>query len=66
MVFTIAVQTTPIGLLVATMLLATGNLLLPMAAHAMLDCACRCFFRRGVALAEEKVVTKLIAVKSPS
>jgi membrane protease YdiL (CAAX protease family) len=32
-------QTTPIGLLLATMLLATGNLLLPMAVHAMLDCA---------------------------
>jgi membrane protease YdiL (CAAX protease family) len=32
-------QTTPIGLLLATMLLATGNLLLSMAVHAMLDCA---------------------------
>ena len=30
-------QTTPIGLLLATMLLATGNLLLPMAVHAMLN-----------------------------
>jgi hypothetical protein len=42
-------QTTPIGLLLATMLLATGNLLLPMAVHA-LDCACCCFFRRGLPL----------------
>lgn len=41
-----AVQTMPIGLLLATMLLATGNLLLPMVVHAMLDCACGCFFRR--------------------
>ena len=34
-----AVPTTPIGLLVATMLLATGNLLLPMAAHEELHLA---------------------------
>ena len=61
-----AVQTTPIGLLLVTMLLATGNLLLPMAVHAMLDCACWCFFRRGLPLRRRKVVTKLIEVKSPS
>ena len=62
-------QTTPIGLLLATMLLATGNLLLPM---AVMRGACnvglrvRVLLPKGFALAEEKVVNKLIEVKSPS